>query len=41
VRGDDENNHRNDEAKNPEEGVDVPVEGSGVWISFGGHGSEN
>jgi hypothetical protein len=37
VRGDDEDNHGNDDAKNPEEGVDAAVEGSSVWISFGGH----
>jgi hypothetical protein len=37
VRGDDEDNHRNDEAKSPEEGIDAAVEGSGVGIGFGRH----
>ena len=38
VRGEDEDNHRHDEAKNPEERVDAPVQGSGVGIGFGRHG---
>jgi len=38
VRGDEEDNRSNDDAKNPEEGVDAAMEGSGVWISFGRHG---
>ena len=41
MRGDDENNHRNDDAKDPEEGVDAVMEGSSVGIGFGRHESEN
>ena len=41
VGGEEEDYSSNDDAKNPEEGVDAAVEGSGVWIGFGRHGSEN
>ena len=37
MRGDYKDNHSNDDAKNPEAGVDAAVEGSGVWISFRRH----
>ena len=39
--GDDEDNHSNDDAKDPEEGVDAPVQRGGVWIGFGKHGGED
>jgi len=38
VRGEDEDNRSNDDAKNPEEGVDAAVEGRGEGIGFGRHG---
>ncbi len=38
VRGDYDDNRGNDDAKNPEEGVDAALEGSSVWIDFGRHG---
>ena len=38
VRGEEEDYSSNDDAKNPEEGVDAAVEGSGVGIGFGRHG---
>ena len=41
MRSDDEDHRGNDGAKNPEEGVDAVMEGSGVGIGFGRHGSEN
>jgi len=41
VRGKDEDHRGNDSAKNPEEGIDAAVEGSGVWIGFGRHGFRN
>jgi len=41
VRGDEEDNRSNDNAKDPEEGVDAVMEGSSVGIGFGRHESEN
>jgi len=41
VRGDDEDHRSNDNAKDPEEGVDAVMEGSSVGIGFGRHGSED
>jgi hypothetical protein len=41
VGGDDEDNHSNDDAKDPEEGVDAPVQRGGVWIGFGRQGGED
>jgi len=38
VRRDDEDHCGNDEAKNPEEGVDAAVKGTSVGIGFGRHG---
>ena len=38
MRGDDEDNSSNDDAKDPEEGVDAPVQRRGVRIGFGRHG---
>ena len=38
MRGEDEDNRSNDDAKNRKVGVDAAVEGSGVWIGFGRHG---
>ena len=37
VRGEEEDYSSNDDAKNPEEGVDAAMEGSGVWIGFRRH----
>ena len=41
VRGDDEDHCSNDNAKDPEEGVDAVMEGSSVGIGFGRHENEN
>jgi hypothetical protein len=41
MRGDDEDHCSNDNAKDPEEGVDAVMEGSSVGIGFGRHESEN
>jgi len=41
VRGEEEDNRSNDNAKNAEEGINPPVEWRGVRIGFGRHGSEN
>ena len=38
VSGEYKDYRSNDDAKNPKEGVDAAVEGSGVWIGFGRHG---
>ena len=37
MRGEDKDNRRNDDTKNPEKSVDAAVEGSGVGIGFGWH----
>jgi hypothetical protein len=37
VSSDDEDHRSNDNAKDPEEGVDAAVEGSSVGIGFGRH----
>ena len=41
VRGDDEDHRSNENAKDPEEGVDAVMEGSSVGIGFGRHGGKN
>jgi hypothetical protein len=41
VRGDDEDHRSNENAKDPEEGVDAVMEGSSVGIGFGRHENEN
>src|SRR6266481_1456985 len=38
VRGDDEDHRSDDNAKDPEKGVDAALEGSSVEIGFGRHG---
>jgi len=38
VRGEEEDNRGNDDAKNAEEGVDAAVKRRGVGIGFGRHG---
>jgi hypothetical protein len=41
VGGEDEDHRSNDNAKDPEEGVNAVMEGSSVGIGFGRHESEN
>ena len=41
MSGEEEDNRSNDNAKDPEEGVDAAVERRGVGIGFGRHESEN